>query len=269
MGRCRLCRGVDYLCSSHLMPAALFRLLRSRTVTPRDPLVISARSTFQTSRQVSEHLLCVDCEDRLRRGGENWVLRHCYRGGGRFLLREQVVRSRLLDDGPVGRIYSSKSNPNIDSGALTFFAASIFWRAAAHAWQIPGRMRGSLIDLGPYQESLGKYLLGQEPFPGSAAMWVWISLYDKPSRAVTTPDSSRICNCHAHTFDIPGIRFSLFVGRTLPQFVRLMCVAGGPDGPIVASYAPDDILATQVSQISQTTRLSKALQRKGKWSWSP
>ena len=267
-GRCRLCHKVDYLCDSHLFPAALYRLLRSTTVTPRDPLVITTRSTFQTSRQVSEHLLCVDCEDKFRRSGEEWVLRHCYRGGQRFALRDLVLKAELLDDGPVARMYSTKSNLNIDSGALTFFAASVLWRAAAHTWQFLRGVPGNPIRLGPYQESLRKYLLGQEPFPRSAAMWVWVSRYDKPSRAVTTPHSGRVWNCYRHTFDIPGIRFDLFVGRTLPQFIRLMCVMNGPDRPILVSDAPDDILATQLTQFQQTTQLSKALQRKGKWSWS-
>lgn len=267
-GRCRLCHKVDYLCDSHLMPAALYRLLRSRTVNPSDPLAITTRSTFQTSRQVSEHLLCVECEDKFRRNGEEWVLRQCYREGQGFALRELVLKGQLLADGPVAKIYSTKSNRNIDGGALTFFAASVFWRAAAHAWQFLRNVPGNPIVLGPYQQSLRKYLLGNGPFPHSAALWVWVSSYDKPSRAVTTPHSGRILNCHVHTFDIPGMRFDLFLGQRLPQFVRLLCVVDGPDRPILVSDAPDNILATQLDQFRQTTQLSKALQRKGKWSWS-
>jgi hypothetical protein len=267
-GRCRLCGEVDYLCDSHLMPAALYRLLRSKTVNPRDPLAITTRSTFQTSRQVSEYLLCVDCEDKFRRNGEEWVLRHCYREGEGFALRELMLKGQLLGDGPVAKFYSTKSNLHIDSGALTFFAASIFWRAAARDWQFLKSVPGNPIALGPYQESLRKYLLGQTSFPHSAAMWVWVSSYDKPSRVVTTPHSGRILNCHAHSFDIPGMRFDLFLGRRLPEFVRLLCVVNDPDRPILVSDAPDNILATQLDQFRQTTQLSKALQKKGKWSWS-
>lgn len=267
-GRCRLCHKVDHLCDSHLMPAALYRLLRSKTVNPRDPLTIDTRSTFQTSRQVSEYLLCVGCEDRFRKNGEEWVLRHCYREGEGFALRDLVLKGELLDDGPAGKFYSTRSNVHTDSGALTFFATSIFWRAAAHKWKSLGSVADNPIALGPYQESLRKYLLGQASFPNSVAMLVWVSSYDKPSRVVTTPHSGRIVNCHTHSFDIPGMRFDLFLGRTLPEFVRLLCIVNGPDRPILVSDAPDNILATQLGQIQKTTQLSKTLQRRGKWSWS-
>ena len=267
-GRCRLCHNVDYLCDSHLMPAALYRLLRSRTVNPRDPLTITTRSTFQTSRQVSEYLLCVDCENRFHRYGEEWVLRHCYRAGEGFALRDVVLNGKLLDDGPTAKFYSTKSNVHIDSAALAFFATSIFWRAAAHRWRFLGNFADNPIGLGPYQELLRKYLLGQGSFPKSAALWVWVSSYEKPSRVVTTPHSARIWNCHAHSFDIPGMRFDLFLGRTLPEFVRLCCIVKGPERPIIVFDAPDNILATQLGELRQTTQLSRALQEKGKWSWS-
>ena len=266
-GQCKLCLEIKYLCDSHLMPAALFRLLLSTTVTPRDPLLITPSTTFTTSRQVSDYLLCVDCEDKFRTSGEDWVLRHCYRGGKKFLLRDFVLKAKLLDDGAGATIYSARSNPDINCSALTFFAASVFWRAAVHKWKFPGSVPEDPIALGPYQELLRNYLLGEEQFPQSAAMWVWISRYDKPSRCVTTPHSSRIWNCHVHTFDIPGIQFNLFIGQTIPKDVRLLCVMNGPDRPILVSEAPDDVIATQMSKISQTTRLSKALQKKGKWSW--
>jgi hypothetical protein len=266
-GLCELCHKTDYLCRSHLLPAALFRLLRSTTVTPRDPLLITRHSTFQTSRQVAEYLLCVDCEARIRRGGEDWVLAHCYRGAGKFALRDLVLKAKLLDDGAAARIYSSKSNPDIDVASLAFFAASVFWRGAARTWRFQGHEL-ERIALGRYQESFRRYLLGLEPLPNSAAMLVWVSHCDKPSRAVTMPQTHRVDDCHVHSFDIPGIRFDLFVGREVPSFVRLLCVVNGPERPILLSEAPDDILATQVGQVSRTTRLSKKLQAKGKWSWS-
>lgn len=249
------------------MPAALYRLLRSTSVNPPDPLIITTPSTFQTSRQIAEYLLCVDCEDRFRRNGEDWVLRHCYRGKQKFLLRDLVLKDELLNDGAAGKIYATKSISDIDSSALTYFAASVVWRAAAHNWQFLRHIPGNPISLGPYEEPIRKYLLGDGAFPHSAAMLVWISAYDRPSRAVTPPQSNRIWNCHVHAFDIPGVRFNLFVGRTLPPVVRLMCVLNGPDRPVLVSHAPDDILATNISRLSQTTRLSAALQREGKFAW--
>jgi hypothetical protein len=249
------------------MPAGFYRLLRSRSLTPRDPLLITPSATFTTSRQVSDYLCCVGCEDRFRTGGEDWVLQHCYRAGEGFILRDLVLNAALLDDGATVTIYSAKSNPRINRGALAFFAASVVWRAAVHEWQLPGPVQEDPVALGPYQELLRKYLLGEEQFPQSAAIWVWVSRSNEPSRAFTLPQSSRIWNCHSHTFYVPGIQLTLLLGQAIPRDVRLLCVLNGPDGPILVSDAPDDTLATQVSYISQKTRLSKTLQSKGKWSW--
>lgn len=263
VGVCRLCEKAANLCDSHLIPASIFRVLRSTTITPCDPVKISRELTTRTSRQISDYLLCVECEASLRDGGENWVVRNCYRGGNIFPLREYVLKSQVVDDGEMAKIYSTKPNPDIDKDALTFFGASVFWRASVHDWGLPGLP----LELGPYREPLRQYLLGQKPFPAYAAMWVWVSEYDEPSRAITSPHSAKFENCHIHTFDIPGVRFDLLLGRALSQTSRLLCIQNGPDQPILLSHAPDDMLATDLDKLSKTTRLSRALQEQGRWDW--
>ncbi len=270
-GRCKLCHNVTYLCDSHLLPAALYRLLRSSTVTPRDPLLITPGVTRTTSRQVSDYVLCPECEDKLRAGGEDWVLRHCYRGGETFGLRALALGSKLLNEGPnegpMGNFYSAKSNPNISTAALSFFAASVIWKAAAHRWPYLAAAGISPLALGPYEERLRTYLLGRDSLPPSIAVWVWVSRYERPSRAISTPHSDRMWGCHVHSFAVPGMLFMLFAGRTIPYNVRYLCISRGPDRPILVSNAPDDLLATDVDNLSRTTKLSKALKDLGEWRW--
>lgn len=268
MGNCRLCGEVRHLCDSHLLPAALYRLLISTTVNPPHPLVVTPTVTFTTSRQVSDYLLCVDCEERFRVGGEECALRNCYRIGEGFRLRDLALRCELLDDGLMGRIYSCKTNTEIEVEKLAYFAASVFWRAAVHRWHQPTLKPKVPIELGPHQELLRQYLLGNTPFPNTMAVWLWLSQADPPSRVVTVPHSYRMWSCHIHCFDIPGMRFTLPVSRTLPDWVRLMCIVNGPDRPILISDAPDDILRADIDKLSKTSRLSRALARQGKWSWS-
>lgn len=265
-GSCKLCLKPAQLCDSHLIAAAFFRLLRSTTVTPSDPLAITPSVTLTASRQLSDYLLCVSCEDRLRTRGEDWVIDRCYRGEGQFLLRDLIMGSNLLDAGEMGTFYSAKSNPQIDAAALTYFAASVFWRAAVHNWQYLGT--SASITLGRYEEQFRMYLLDEAPFPRSAAMWVWVSRYEEPSRVISTPHSVRACDCYMHIFDVPGLRFSLLVGQMMPDWVRFLCVLNGQDQPILVSDAPDDILATDVHKASQITHLSRRLQKLGKWAWS-
>jgi hypothetical protein len=249
-----------------MLPAALYRLLRSQTIKPSDPLLITDKVTLTSSRQPSAYLLCVQCEDRFRTGGEEWMMQRCYRGGAKFLLRDSVLGSQLLDDGEMGRLYSVKESQDVSVEHLAFFAASVFWRASIHNWRFGPRIER--IFLGPYQESLRRYLLGQEPFPLNAAIWVWVSNYDKPSRAISFPHSLRTWDCYAHVFDIPGVRFTMLVGKVLPEIGHRLCILQGSEKIILVSSAPDDILASDVGKMSQTTRVSPRLLALGKWSWT-
>src|SRR5271170_6841913 len=139
-GTCKRCLQTAPLCDSHMLPAALYRLLRSQTIQPSDPLLITEKTTSTSSRQLSAHLLCVQCENRFRIGGEEWMLQRCYRGGTKFLLRDSVLSSRLLDDGKMGRLYSVKENPKVSVKHLAFFAASVFWRASIYNWRFGPRV---------------------------------------------------------------------------------------------------------------------------------
>lgn len=267
-GHCRLCRNEDFLCNSHLIPAGFFRLLRSTTVTPRDPLVVSSKVTFTSSRQTSDYLLCTRCEDRFRLGGEEWVLRNCYRVGDSFKIRDMVLQCKLLHRDQLATIFSGSTNGDIEICRLAYFALSIFWRAAVHAWQVPIMGSQRLISLGPYEEELRGFLLNTSGFPPHAVLLAWVSRLQQPSRAVTYPYSQRVFDCHCHSFDVPGIRFDLLVAKALPDDIRLMCLATGKDHPILLSDAPDDILASHFSRLGETSRLSDRLRKLGKWSWT-
>jgi hypothetical protein len=60
----------------------------------------------------------------------------------------------------------------------------------------------------------------------------------------------------------------MFLGKFLPEIARRLCVLQGDEKIILVSSAPDDILATDVGKISQTSRVSARLLALGKWSWT-
>jgi len=266
VGACRLCGEKRNLCASHLMPAGLYRGLRSRT-TPH-PLIITSKATFTSSRQVKEYLLCVECEERFRTHGENWVQEHCFKREPEFKLRDLLLECQPVSKGPLATFYAGSSNSRIDSERLTYFAASVFWRASVHEWNLPVIGRKAPINLGPCESLFQNYLSGRSLFPQSAALWTWVSRAQIPSRVVDIPHTRHLWNCEVHSFNIPGIRFDLFVGRELPSFVRAMCTLNGPDRPILLSDVPDMVLASHVEQMSTTTRLSKGLTSLGNWRWT-
>src|ERR1700674_691530 len=70
-GICKLCLNEDDLVMTHLIPAAVFKSLRSEG---QDATSVTATRRLQISRQFQAPLLCATCEDRLNKGGETWVL---------------------------------------------------------------------------------------------------------------------------------------------------------------------------------------------------
>jgi hypothetical protein len=52
--------------------------------------------------------------------------------------------------------------------AISYFAASMFWRASVHDWN---NRADEPIQLGPYEEQFRKYLMEESDFPVDCALW--------------------------------------------------------------------------------------------------
>jgi len=165
IGKCKLCLadGVE-LQDSHFLPKGVYKILRDDDAANPNPWIISDRKTAQISFQLKAHLFCRDCEQRLNRQGEKWVLSNCLKKDGSFPLAS-FLASRLPDifsDTNPTRVYFAAKIPEIDCPALAYFAASMFWRGSIHGWSEDGAIP---VKLGPFQESFRQYLIGQEDFP--------------------------------------------------------------------------------------------------------
>jgi hypothetical protein len=108
IGTCKLCfrDGVE-LQRSHLLSAAVYRILRDDGVAPNPNLVlITPEGRVQSNQQQWAHLLCRSCEALLSREGEDWVFRHSMKQDGSFVLAELLRRStasflKILDRPPL------------------------------------------------------------------------------------------------------------------------------------------------------------------------
>jgi len=69
IGECRLCEKTRELRDSHLMPKALYKITRKAAEADKqpnsNPVVITPAVALQTTKQVSDYLLCDQCEDIL------------------------------------------------------------------------------------------------------------------------------------------------------------------------------------------------------------
>jgi hypothetical protein len=158
-------------------------------------VIVTNRIRQQTSRQAVRYLLCTDCEGRFDQNGENWVLRHCYRGRGRFRLRSLLQGSKPLYSDSNVEIYSASDVSDVRIEQLVYFATSIFWRAAVVDWWA-SEQRYESIELGSkYQEELRKFLVGEADLSENFAVTVILSRLERPVLAFNFPHSSRVNTC--------------------------------------------------------------------------
>ena len=118
------------------------------------------------------------------------------------------------------KVYHAASIPGVNVEALAYFASSMFWRGSAHQWTIRGRAAKG-IRLGPYQEALRTYLLGQTEFPRACVIWVSVADTRTPIDAFSlTPYGGRSHGYHVYKLPVRGVGFHLFVGKRIPAQFR-------------------------------------------------
>lgn len=249
-GSCGLCRRTRLLCRSHLLPRALYRLLRSEDAPNPNPHLVLDSLVPHVPDQVKDYFLCDDCEQRLRAHGEESAMRLCRRGTANFLL-EALLRSAV----PfirAGHLWACKGFDaiGIEVDHLAYFAASVVWRGAARNWHLRRRIFMATSLGKRYSEAFRQYLLGAAPFPRDAYLIVMASQESLPILAVQFPQSRPQDGCHHHWFHIPGIAFHMFIGRSVPIFLRKQCLVHSPLHPLYSSDQLDSkVLQAIASQL--------------------
>jgi hypothetical protein len=262
MGRCGLCLHNRELQSSHLLPAALYRMLRraARGSDP-DPVMVTPSRSLMTSRQVAAPFLCASCEGRLSQNGEHYVLSQCAHPDGRFSLREILETAAPLERRDAVSVYDVGSVLGKHVTQYLYFSASVFWRASAHTWY---RETGALgqFTLGQnYQEQFRRYLLGQAPFPQDARMWVHVSSEHRKEPLIVFPCTSTLDGANRHKFYVPGILFILFLGEQ--RFDELALNGTRRSVMWVCPLEQDSVFRGVLSRIETATPVGKLADRVG------
>src|ERR1700730_12243138 len=79
---CKLCWQTKELQDSHYLPKGAYKVNRAPALRNPSPVVLSNDEVLQSSAQLSDYLLCRDCEQRFNENGENWVLGNIPRNYG-------------------------------------------------------------------------------------------------------------------------------------------------------------------------------------------
>lgn len=225
VGVCRLCENTRDLRDSHLLPKALSKLLttfaQAAGESNTNPITITPSVAVQTSRQVTDYVLCSECEDLLNRNGEKWVVANCFRGDYVFPLRSalEIASPVSTDDKHGVKLFDGKKLAGVNCPKLVHFGAGVFWRAAAHRWSATlGR-----LNLGRYEGQLRRFVNGDSPWPTDVVLFV--SVNSEPDAGANEnmmfPFQEREKDrYHRFMFVIPGITFQLLVGKEIPKNLR-------------------------------------------------
>ncbi|MBZ5553316.1 MAG: hypothetical protein LAO21_11395 [Acidobacteriia bacterium] len=227
------------LCRSHFIPKAAYKLIQQSEGAP--PVVIKPAVIIQKNEQITDYVLCMECEERFDVNGERWVLDYCSRVGEGFKLKALIDRTQPLLSNRL-KVYSSANIAEIDVGKLTYFVASVLWRGSAHAWK-SGKDLLLTPSLGSrYEEELRLYLLGEVNFPSDAAVWVSIVPAEKFWTSVFIPYGGKLSNYWRYKFIFLGFSFMFFLGKLLPPFIRRTCTFRSPERFILVGEDTIDMM---------------------------
>jgi hypothetical protein len=109
------------------------------------------------------------------------------------------------------------------------------------------------IPLGPYEEGLRGFLLG-EPFPEHVAVTVTVWPSRNPLPTAYTPHGHRRRGVRHYVFYVPGIEFDLWVGRAIPAKIRNSCAVSGADQLLCTSAAVEPVTRHAFRVLGRTAR---------------
>ena len=260
LGTCGLCHKVQDLQKSHFVPAAFFKRLAKRDNEART-IVVAEQRAVRTSDQATAHFLCAACELRFHERGELWVIENSWQDDANFPLQAALLASRPVAVHPGGfRVYEAGGLAGVDVGQLVYFGLSLFWRGAARRWRI-GRHQSTQLDLGPYEEALRRFLVGETGVPSGVGVVVRMHNSLKPEKNVfvTGPyyrgrdEHGRMYRCA-----VPGIIIELTLGKGLTREYR-EALTNGPHSVVYMSEGGMD-----EDFIQRMARVIGTAQRKGK-----
>ena len=194
LDKCKLCLQVKLLCDSHLAPAGLYRYCKAAEL---GPVRMTANEIAVANVEVTAPLLCQECEDRLNRDGENWLLPKLATIDQKFPFYDLLVSvpPDTAEDGSAA--YACSRNDKIGFRKLTNFAIGVFWKASVHSWE-EGKTT-PLIELGKYREQFRLFLMRKGRFPERACLALGVTPPEKAAMLQRNRRNQCINRRQAHT----------------------------------------------------------------------
>jgi len=258
-GTCALCRLEKDLVKSHFLPAGSYKPLHAERLIVNEPMVITRKRVIQTSRHITAHAFCADCEDVFDKGGEAWVLDKLATLTA-FPLRDMVLAAPpVVDDPNIKGVYCD-SILVFQTEQLVHLAMGIFWKATARSWNV---IDGPLpqLELGPYKEPIRQFVLGAIPFPQNIQLIAFLDSGTPPFVATTSPRRYRESECHMFGLYLNGLQYWLFVGKNARAQVGDSCLATAPGHPIFVVPDAGQFMSAGFGDAAKGRRISTGVMR--------
>ena len=230
-GNCALCQldGKE-LIDSHFFPAASYKAVYGKDLSVNEPMIVTEKRVIQSSRQITAHAFCRDCEDRFNKGGESWTIEKLATLSA-FPMREMVLRSLAIHDEPGFKAFSCDRISELRSEKIIHFALGMFWKASGRTWNM---LDGPIprLEFGPYSEPIRKFVYGSDPFPKHVCLIVFLDSRTPSRIALTPPQRFEHAQCHLFGFYMNGMQCWLCVGKNAPACFQSSCMATGQDRAI-------------------------------------
>jgi hypothetical protein len=269
VGTCPLCVSTKDLVNSHFLPAASYKPQYAEGLKVNEPMVVTAKRVFQSSRHITAHAFCGDCEDIFNKNGESWVMEKLANLTA-FPLRDMILTARAMIDEPDFKVFSCDTIPGFESEKLIHFAMGIFWKSAARKWNM---LDGppEQIELGSYREPMRQFVFGTASFPKNVHLLTFIEA-NTPVIATAPPQRFQQEGCHLFGFYMNGLVCWLAVGKGAPLLFEDSSTATAPGHPLFvipdAGKSMIEILKTKLRNTTPSKGVMKTLEevrmRRGK-----
>lgn len=225
IGTCKLCLLTKDIKDSHLMPRALYVKSRgSGTTGNQAPLLVTKDAEKQSSYQITDYVLCGDCEQRLNVGGESYVLGIVAKQNLDFPLLDQLQAIPSTLKLPDCDCYSASDTPTIDRDKIAYFALSVFWRASIHTWEQENGDKVK-IELGQkYNEELRQYLMALTPVPRNASLQVVVCSDQLNRGAFFPPAENQKIKDRTFIFVARGLTLFFRISNTLEDYQKRLSI---------------------------------------------
>ena len=171
--------------------------------------------------EAKAYLLCAECEERFNRNGESPVFSWIAPKALKYAL---PLLRRLRESSPRAHYEShsrfSGRDIGIDTDAFAYFALSFVGRAAVAEWPLPDGGLTMPLDLGTFEEPIGRYLMGETGLPPNIAVLVCVGTDEESRRSQYIPAPSDDQSLNAFGFLVRGVYFGVFLDPNLPDVLR-------------------------------------------------